>query len=39
MGGDFNCVESHKLDRNENTQYTTDASLKSYLNLKFKNQY
>ena len=36
MGGDFNCVESHKLDRNENTQYTADASLKSYFNLKDK---
>ena len=36
MGGDYNCVESHKLDRNENTQYTTDTSLKSYLNLKEK---
>ena len=30
MGEDYNCVESHKLDRNENTQYTTDTSLKSY---------
>ena len=36
MGGDFNCVESYKLDRNENVQYTADASLKSYLNLKDK---
>ena len=35
MGGDFNCLESHKLDTNENTQYTADASLKSHLNLIF----
>ena len=38
MGGDFNCVETHKLDRNENVQYTTDASVKPYLNLKDKLQ-
>ena len=38
MGGDFNCVESQKLDRNENSQYSTDVNVKSYLNLKEKLQ-
>ena len=38
IGGDYNCVESHKLDRHENSTYTRDTSLKSYLNLKDKLQ-
>ena len=36
IGGDFNCVESPKLDRNESSSYVTDTSLKSYISLKEK---
>ena len=38
IGGDFNCVESHKLDRIETSTYVADTSLKSYMNLKEKLQ-
>ena len=38
IGGDFNCVESHKLDRIETSTYVADTSLKSYMNRKEKLQ-